>query len=102
MSEDRRPVGCPLPLLQIDGDMPRASNSLHDDSPNPQLTAQGWERRFMAAPDRMQEAIDLYTELGFEVHIEEVRAAEFNQVCGDCSSLACSSFATIYTRKLAV
>jgi hypothetical protein len=66
---------------------------------DPELVAQGWERRFMADPLQVKEATRLYKELGFEVHQEPVKPDEFNAVCAECSLTACKTYLTIYTRK---
>ena len=51
--------------------------------PDPVLTAQGWERRFVADGARAKEAIDLYQQLGFEVRAEPVGSAELGDDCDD-------------------
>jgi hypothetical protein len=68
---------------------------------NPQLVAQGWERRFMADNERASEATELYTSLGFEVRAESVLASELSDQCLDCKLVVCRSYVTIYTRKRA-
>ncbi|MFQ5418916.1 MAG: hypothetical protein ACE5FD_00585 [Anaerolineae bacterium] len=70
--------------------------------PDADLVAQGWKRRFMADPVRAQEAIHMYTELGFDVHIESVKPTELSEICGDCRLATCRAYATIYTRKRSV
>jgi hypothetical protein len=70
-----------------------------DFPPNPELVAQGWERRFMADPIRLKEAVQLYEELGYEVHIEAVKPTELSEICGDCRLTTCFAYQTIYTRK---
>ena len=67
--------------------------------PNPALAAEGWQRRFIADARQTKEAITLYTELGFEVHTEPLRAEEMGDECEDCQVLALLQFQTIYTRK---
>jgi hypothetical protein len=66
---------------------------------DPELVAQGWERRFTADPQRAQEATELYSQLGYEVRVESVRSIEFADDCEDCLSAAALGFKTIYTRK---
>ena len=39
---------------------------------HPDLVAQGWVRRFMAAPERAREATELYEAMGFEVMAVEL------------------------------
>lgn len=55
---------------------------------NAELLAQGWERRFTADEQRSKEVVELYTQLGFEVRTEPVRAVELDV-----------HFHTIYTRR---
>jgi hypothetical protein len=70
-----------------------------DPEANPRLAAEGWQRRFMADPIRAKEAIQLYTELGFEVHLETIQPSELSPACGDCRLAVCYAYQTIYTRK---
>jgi hypothetical protein len=65
---------------------------------DPALVAEGWERRFIAGGERVQEAIDLYTELGFEVRVENLREGELPESCEGCQLLMLTQFKTIYTR----
>jgi len=67
--------------------------------PDPTLVADGWERRFTADSQRAAEAIELYTELGYEVRVESLRPEEITDECEGCHSLAALEFKTIYTRK---
>ena len=66
---------------------------------DPQRIAEGWERRFIADPQRAKEAIDLYTEMGFEVCADPVKPDELGEECEDCQLLAQLRFRTIYTRR---
>lgn len=66
---------------------------------DPKLVAQGWERRFITDGRRTQEVIDLYEELGFEVHLEPVQVEQFDEGCQDCALVAFLKFVTVYTRK---
>jgi len=34
------------------------------------LERQGWQRQFVAAEPRLSEAVEMYRELGFQVHLE--------------------------------
>lgn len=67
--------------------------------PDPELVAEGWERRFMADARRAREAIDLYTEMGYEVHTEPVLPAELGDDCDGCKLVVAFQFQNIYTRK---
>ncbi len=68
-------------------------------APDPKLVAAGWERRFFADGRRVQEMVDLYTELGYAVHLEPIKAEAFTDDCEDCGLVALLKFVTIYTRK---
>ena len=48
--------------------------------------------------DRADEAVELYSQLGFEVHVEPVLASELGGDCNDCALVATCQFKTIYTR----
>ncbi|MDH5803659.1 MAG: hypothetical protein OEZ54_00645 [Gemmatimonadota bacterium] len=67
--------------------------------PDPQLVAEGWERRFVADGGRATEAIELYEELGYEVLSVPVKADEVGDDCDECQLVAFMRFSTIYTRK---
>jgi len=62
-----------------------------------ELLSDGWTRRFIAAPPRLQEAVALYESLGFEVHLEPMTPEELREECRDCG-LAVYLFRVIYTR----
>jgi hypothetical protein len=66
---------------------------------DPALLAEGWERRFMTDGARVQEAVDLYASLGYEVRAEPVRREHVADDCEDCQLLMLLKFATIYTRR---
>jgi hypothetical protein len=67
--------------------------------PNSSLLAQGWERRFTADEQRAREAMDLYSQLGYEVRAEPVHPEEVPDDCQDCKTVVSYYFQTIYTRK---
>jgi hypothetical protein len=46
------------------------------------LEREGWTRQFTASEPRLSEAIALYEEMGFEVHLEPVTVVK---PCGDMS-----------------
>jgi hypothetical protein len=64
-----------------------------------ELIAQGWARRHFIDPNRVQESIELYESMGFEVHTRKPHASEFGTQCRLCASTSCGSFVLIYTRK---
>ena len=65
-----------------------------------QLQAEGWTRRFTALGRRLNEAVELYSELGFEVRLEPVNLDEEETAgaegCKDC--FVTMQARTIYTR----
>jgi hypothetical protein len=64
------------------------------------LEGDGWQRRFITDVDRVDEAVELYSQLGFEVHVEPVLAIELGGDCSDCALVATCQFKTIYTRTI--
>lgn len=66
----------------------------------PSLERAGWTRRFTAVGDRLQEAIDLYQTLGFEIRLEpaEPRAEDVadQAACAQCFVMSLAR--TVYTR----
>lgn len=67
-------------------------------TPDPARIAEGWTPRFAAGPDRIDEMIQLYRELGFEVVADPVRPEDAEDDCRDCRLLALARFRFIYTR----
>ena len=66
---------------------------------DPALVAQGWERRFTADVQRVEEALELYSQLGYEVRAVPLPAGEFDDDCTDCHAVIAREFKTIYTRR---
>lgn len=66
---------------------------------NPARVADGWERRFIADPDRAEEAVELYSQLGFEVVADPIRPDDLGDDCESCELLARMRFTVIYTRR---
>jgi hypothetical protein len=66
--------------------------------PDAKLLAEGWQRRFIADERMAREAIDTYSELGYEVRLEAVNTSGLSEECGGCQSLF-KHFCAIYTRK---
>jgi hypothetical protein len=65
-----------------------------------QLQAEGWTRRFTALGRRLNEAAELYNDLGYEVRLEPVNLDEEEtagaESCKDC--FVTMQARTIYTR----
>jgi len=66
---------------------------------DPALLAQGWERRFMAVGERVEESVALYRDLGYEVRVERPLESDLREECGDCR-LALELFRVVYTRRM--
>jgi len=89
-------------IIKIETLFERSSERVLSDAqlqPDPALVAEGWERRFTADAQRAQEAIELYTQLGYEVRAESLLPEQFMGECEGCHSLVISMYKTIYTRK---
>ncbi|HEX6385810.1 MAG TPA: hypothetical protein VF177_14165 [Anaerolineae bacterium] len=93
---DERPA-CPPGLGSHGGESSLFPNL--DFPPEPHLVAEGWQRRFTADAFRVREARQLYSELGFEVHLEPIKPAELSEACGDCRVATCLAYVTVYTRR---
>jgi hypothetical protein len=68
-------------------------------APDPARLTDGWERRFIADGPRIEEAMALYRELGYEVVADPLRRDDMTDDCEDCQLLALMQFKTIYTRR---
>lgn len=67
-------------------------------SPDAKLIAEGWVRRFIADANRVQDAIEMYEELGQEVRVEALALEEVKEECHGCL-LILKQLKAIYTRK---
>jgi len=64
------------------------------------LKKQGWNRQFVTDEPRLTEAVELYQQLGYEVHLEQASFEEINQMCKNClEDDDCIKYKTIYIRK---
>lgn len=62
-----------------------------------ELERDGWTRRFVAAPPRLDEMVALYGSLGFDVRVEPLDAGELDDDCADC--LTGEAPRIVYTRR---
>lgn len=67
--------------------------------PDPALIEQGWEYRFVASGQRLEEVEQLYAELGFEVTAESIPPESFPEGCDDCQLILMLNFKAVYTRR---
>jgi hypothetical protein len=63
------------------------------------LLEAGWVRRYLADPQRAQEAVETYGAAGFEVHLQQLAPADFATTCAGCAATVCASYVVVYTRK---
>lgn len=85
------PLPEPQPLRADGGEF-----SIRSD---PALLAEGWVRRHVVGPDRVEESMELYRSLGFEVKAVTLTPADFGPSCQSCAAEICGSYVLIYTRK---
>ncbi|MBT7953589.1 MAG: hypothetical protein HN731_00225, partial [Rhodospirillaceae bacterium] len=62
------------------------------------LVAQGWEFRCNTDDSRLNDVVDTYKELGFEIHLEAVNLSGLSSDCGGCATML-AAFSAVYTRK---
>jgi len=67
-------------------------------APDPGRIAQGWEHRFVAAGERVEEVVALYRELGFEVVADPVGGEGMDDGCTACFA-GQVRYSAIYTRR---
>jgi len=63
-----------------------------------ELIGQGWEKTTTYDEPRLSEMVELYEELGYEVHLEPFNPIDELE-CAECMKLAPQNYKTIYTRK---
>ncbi len=103
MTADHEPKRCQLPQLgrwaaRGDGSSDPAFPELAAARSDPELTAQGWVRRLMAGPDRLQECVEIYESMGFEVKVQPLTVDDFASECRQCAA-ACDGCVMVYTRR---
>jgi len=100
MTEERRPGGEP-DRGRVDPGRPeddrRGGVGERPDDAGRGPEGEGWVRRFVAAPPRLQETVALYEELGLEVRLERPGPEELGGECEGCA-LATELFRVVYTR----
>jgi hypothetical protein len=80
--------------------LPLAPHSLPLTEPSmtreEELRKEGWEKRFTTDDPRLTEAVEMYKELGFEVHLEPVDTS--TEECTSCLTVFTDRYKIIYTR----
>ena len=69
-------------------------------TPEDKLTQQGWEKKATYDEPRLSEMVEMYQEIGFEVHLEPFNP-EHENGCTGCMQSTPELYKTIYTRKKA-
>jgi hypothetical protein len=85
------PVLAPAPA----GTAPSASAAAAQDAA---LVRDGWTRRSVAEPPRLDEILALYQTLGFDVHLEPMAADALGPCCDQCAP-ALVAARVVYTRR---
>ena len=63
-----------------------------------ELIRQGWTRRATYDEPRLSEMVEMYRDIGLEVHLEPFHTDEERR-CSDCMASMPENYKTIYTRK---
>jgi hypothetical protein len=90
-------AGIPLPLYDGPPAPESSGATAWPDGGDPELLRAGWSRRFVVAPPRLAEVVELYESLGYEVCAAPVTAGELRAGCDSCPA-AQHLFRTLYTR----
>lgn len=86
----------PAARVDVAGAIATGIRRAHRDA---ELEAEGWTRRFVGAPPRLGEMVELYESLGNEVLLDAVTDTELADACAGCA-LALTVFKVIYTRSV--
>lgn len=63
-----------------------------------ELARQGWVKKSISDEPRLSELVEIYEEIGFEVHLEPFDPMA-ESGCSECMKASPSKYKTIYTRK---
>lgn len=72
----------------------------HKSPRDSELVADGWTRQFSASSPRLEEAVENYTDMGFEVILEQVDVCADNGSCTACIAENPEFVKVIYTRPI--
>ncbi len=64
-----------------------------------ELMAAGWDRRFEADVTRVNELVEMYADLGYEVTTSDLAPEEIGPQCAGCAVVACQKYVVIFTRS---
>ncbi len=63
-----------------------------------QLTRQGWAKKATYDEPRLSEMVDMYKEIGLEVHLEPFHPDQ-EPGCTGCMAITPEKYKTVYTRR---
>lgn len=63
-----------------------------------QLVKEGWKKQTTYDEPRLSEMVELYKDIGYEVHVEAF-VPEESPGCSECMKIAPDKYQTIYTRE---
>lgn len=63
-----------------------------------QLAAEGWEKKITYDEPRLSEIVEMYREIGYDVHLEPF-IAEDSPGCAECMKESPDKYQTIYIRE---
>ena len=63
-----------------------------------QLAKEGWKKKFTCDADRVDEFVEMYQSIGFEVRVEPVSPDDPDLTCQVCFMGNREGYRTIYTR----
>lgn len=89
------PDGCAVPQ-HLEGQQKTYTGC--DIPHDPALVAEGWEFRCNTDDSRLNDVVDTYKELGYEIRLEAVNLNGLSSDCGGCAGLL-SKFKAVYTKK---
>ncbi|MDA8072709.1 MAG: hypothetical protein M0Z40_07825 [Actinomycetota bacterium] len=76
-----------------------AGEGTGDELDEDDVHAARWERRFEVDAARVDELVELYTSLGYEVRTRAVAPQAFGPQCASCALSACSASVELSTRR---
>ncbi len=75
------------------------SSSVDTKSKIAALEQQGWQRQFTTDQTRLDEMVEFYQSLGYEVHLEAACDELPVTACNSCFEKFCDQYKTIFVRR---
>ncbi len=70
---------------------------IHKNDQAPVIKEEGWDRQFTVEENRVNEYVELYESIGYEVRVEPATPNEMEE-CQVCFKVEFDNLRTIYTR----